>query len=79
MESEMSDWKGQPNPGSNNALDRGCTCAVMDNNRGRWAPHPPNDWWITVGCPVHDPTDNVKAVRALIDEHREVFDTLKDS
>jgi hypothetical protein len=36
-----------------------------------------NQWWITVGCPVHDPTDNVKAVRALIDEHREALDALK--
>jgi hypothetical protein len=70
------DWTGQPNPGCDQALNRGCTCAVMDNNRGLRAPMRENQWWITAGCPVHDPTDNV---RALIDEYREAFDILKDS
>ena len=41
-----------PNPGSDEALEQGCTCAVLDNNHGRIAPYP--DWWITEGCPVHD-------------------------
>jgi hypothetical protein len=75
----VSDWKGQPNPGSDQALNRGCTCAVMDNNRGLRAPMRENQWWITAECPVHDPTDNVKGVRALIDEYRKAFDMLKDS
>jgi hypothetical protein len=42
-----------PNPGSDEALDLGCRCAVLDNNHGRSAPWPPDGWWITVGCPVH--------------------------
>ncbi len=44
-----------PNPGSDEALDQGCTCAVLDNHHGRSAPWPPDGWWITEGCPVHHP------------------------
>lgn len=42
-----------PNPGSDAAAARGCICAVLDNNRGKYAPRPPDGWFITVGCPVH--------------------------
>lgn len=47
------------NPGSDEAINNGCTCAVLDNNHGRFAPFPsteeyPEGWWITGGCPVHD-------------------------
>lgn len=47
--------KDAPNPGSDAALDMGCTCPVMDNNHGKWAPWPPDGWWMTGGCPIHDP------------------------
>lgn len=49
----MSKWRGKPNPGSDAAKEQGCTCATMDNNHGKWAPWPPDGWWITEGCPVH--------------------------
>lgn len=42
-----------PTPGSPTALMQGCTCAVLDNNHGKWAPFPPDGWWITEDCPVH--------------------------
>ena len=42
----------RPNPGSAEAQALGCTCAVLDNNHGKWPPWP-GDWWITEGCPVH--------------------------
>lgn len=42
-----------PNPGSHEARDAGCICAVLDNNHGRYAPWPPDGWYITMGCPVH--------------------------
>jgi len=45
-----------PNPGSPEALLVGCICAVLDNNHGEFAPYPPDEWWITAGCPVHAPT-----------------------
>lgn len=44
-----------PNPGSVEAQEQGCTCAVMDNHYGRYAPYPPDGWWIAAGCPVHAP------------------------
>jgi hypothetical protein len=44
-----------PNPGSDEALARGCLCAVLDNCHGRHAPYPPDGWVITEGCPVHAP------------------------
>jgi len=52
-----------PNPGSREALDLGCRCAVLDNNHGRSAPWPPDGWFITEGCPIHhieqQPTEEV--------------------
>ncbi len=44
-----------PNPGSDAALEQGCICAVLDNCHGKFAPWPPNGWYITGGCPVHAP------------------------
>lgn len=48
--------KRTPNPGSDKANEQGCTCAVLDNNHGRFAPFPDDGWYITVGCPLHDRT-----------------------
>lgn len=47
-----------PNPGSDEAIEAGCTCAVMDNHHGKSAPWSPDGWWITGGCPVHDRSEN---------------------
>lgn len=47
--------KDKPNPGSEAAQKLGCTCAIVDNNYGKFAPYPPDGWWITEGCPLHDP------------------------
>ncbi len=45
----------KPNPGSKEAQDLGCTCAVLDNNHGRGIPGDDEPmFWITEGCPVHD-------------------------
>jgi hypothetical protein len=60
----MTGWsKDTPNPGSDEALDRGCTCAVLDNNHGRLAPWPNDGWWITEGCPVHCPLKEERDAR----------------
>ena len=52
-----------PNPGSDAAVEQGCTCPVMDNGHGRgflWDGAPV--FWITEGCPLHhkrkDTNDN---------------------
>ena len=45
-----------PNPGSDKALKKGCTCDVLNNHYGR-GPERTIDhawgWWITEGCPIH--------------------------
>lgn len=48
-----------PNPGSEAARAAGCLCAILDNNHGRFAPHPPDGWWVTQWCPVHDPQGRI--------------------
>lgn len=50
---DTSQTKWTCNPGSLLAQKNGCTCAVMDNNHGKFAPWPPDGWWITAGCPMH--------------------------
>ena len=42
-----------PNPGSKEARALGCRCPVMDNNSGKWAPRPPDGWWISMACELH--------------------------
>lgn len=43
-----------PNPGSPEALDRGCTCAVIDNCHGRgFKLRGETVFWISAGCPLH--------------------------
>jgi hypothetical protein len=43
-----------PNPGSDEALDRGCQCPVLDNAHGRGYYGQEGIFVMTVGCPVHD-------------------------
>jgi len=56
----------QPNPGSDEAQQLGCFCAVFDNNHGKYPPFPPTvdypeeGWWITEGCPLHAPGHSVR-------------------
>jgi hypothetical protein len=44
---------GEPNPGSDEAREQGCKCPVLDNNHGKFAPWPPDGWWMNESCPVH--------------------------
>jgi hypothetical protein len=39
----------RPNPGSDAALDQGCTCPVLDNGHGRGD----GPFWINGDCPLH--------------------------
>lgn len=46
----------KPNPGSKEARDKGCTCAVMDNGYGRGAQFDKDGnplFWISGDCPLH--------------------------
>lgn len=46
-----------PNPGSIEAVAKGCTCPVIDNHygEGAWGPGTEGIFWYTSGCPVHWP------------------------
>lgn len=46
-----------PTPGSDEALSKGCKCAVIDNHHGQGRPTPVGGrlFWVTYGCPVHAP------------------------
>jgi len=54
--------RGIPTPGSKEAGEAGCICAVIDNHHGRGltagygTPEEPA-FWITSGCPLHAPDD----------------------
>lgn len=41
-------------PGGDHAVERGCTCPVLDNGRG-YLPlaRDRGGWWITIDCPMH--------------------------
>jgi hypothetical protein len=54
--------RGVPNPGSHEAGERGCICAVIDNGYGRGylggMKNPDTGetmFVVTVGCPLHSP------------------------
>lgn len=47
-----------PNPGSEEALNDGCVCPVIDNHYGKGFSYENDDtphFWYTGGCPVHNP------------------------
>ena len=44
--------RGIPNPGSDEAIEQGCICPVLDNAHGR-EECTLGLWWIRVGCPLH--------------------------
>ena len=44
-----------PNPGSDEALDLGCTCPVLDNGHGRGRGD--GQFWIMEDCPLHGRRD----------------------
>lgn len=42
-----------PNPGSDAAIEKGCTCPRMDNCNGRGAYGHSNWFWNNGDCPIH--------------------------
>jgi hypothetical protein len=49
----------KPNPGSDEAIEQGCKCPVMDNRNGRGFPISSNEgelliaFWMSRECPIH--------------------------
>lgn len=46
-----------PPPGSDEAIDRGCTCPVVDNGHGRGRFGDGDMYVYRPDCPVHEPKD----------------------
>ena len=42
-----------PNPGSDEAIELGCKCPVLDNSHGRGYMGQPGIFMIAGGCPLH--------------------------
>ena len=54
----MDKKKKIPKPGSDEAVEQGCICAILDNHHGEGFPYGDNKgpcFWITDGCPLHAP------------------------
>jgi hypothetical protein len=43
-----------PNPGSDKAIEQGCTCPVLDNGHGRGYMGNPDIFVYSGACPVHN-------------------------
>lgn len=43
-----------PNPGSDDAIDLGCTCPVMDNGHGKGSYWGPNTFIYSGSCKLHN-------------------------
>ena len=52
-----------PNPGSQEAISRGCTCPVIDNHYGRGYYGQPGVFVYVEGCPLHSPKPPTAAGR----------------
>lgn len=52
----MDEKKKIPNPGSDEAVEQGCTCPVLDNNHGEGIPYGKSKeqcFWVNEECPLH--------------------------
>lgn len=47
-------------PGSKSAINKGCTCPVLDNHRGKGIPTVDGKpvFWISADCPLHANPDD---------------------
>jgi hypothetical protein len=46
-----------PNPGSPEAVEEGCRCAIFDNGHGKGAMGMDGVFWINTACPLHGSTE----------------------
>ena len=42
-----------PNPGSDEALDQGCLCPILDNSHGKGVKGNGEAFWTSMDCPIH--------------------------
>lgn len=62
----MPKKKKVPNPGSNEALELGCTCAVFDNGHGKGYMGMKDVFCIELECPLHGGKIKIKSKKTKI-------------
>ena len=55
----------KPNPGSDEALDQGCRCPVIDNGHGNEKLGKTRGFWINAECPLHGDVPKRRGYRCL--------------
>jgi len=53
MDGEILMFDGKPNPGSDEALDKGCKCPRYDNGFGKGS-YKGTGFIVSADCPLHD-------------------------
>lgn len=51
--SEVGEEEKTPNPGSDEALEKGCLCPVLDNAHGEGRGLDGSVFWVASDCPIH--------------------------
>lgn len=60
-----------PNPGTEEAIAKGCRCPIIDNHFGRGVPSRDGRlFYYTASCPVHSPSSPTDAARGAHDHDR---------
>ena len=59
-------FNSTPNPGSREAVERGCSCPVIDNCYGRGYYGRAGEFVFTCGCPLHFPLPDRAALDAEV-------------
>jgi hypothetical protein len=54
-----------PNPGSDAAIEQGCTCSISDNGHGNEELGRIRGFWISVDCPLH------RSISELLEAHED--------
>lgn len=49
----MTTPTNKPNPGSAEAIEKGCTCPVLDNGHGNEELGKTRGFWVSGDCPLH--------------------------
>ncbi len=73
MTTEAGSTNAVPNPGTYDALMRGCTCAVIDNHRGRGWHGIAGTFVYTCGCPLHWPDHMGEMLARCVEEDIKAF------
>lgn len=57
------------NPGSDEALDNGCLCPVLDNGHGK---KKDGLFWMNADCPIHDIKNHTASEKPTQTDHKAI-------